>query len=276
MKHARDEQPPAEDARPMLPTEIEYPAPADQRARRYPPAADARPLLPTEIEPSAWPAQTGPAYQSAQAGRAGEAPEFTRSGRAGEAPEFTRSGRAGPVPEFTRSGRAGPVPEFTRSGPGVPASSPAGTSHTAERVWRTGHADESPRRPHRWRGRAGTALTVILLAASAMVLYLRFHHAPFHVTGVAITQRTHNGCGLDVTGQISTNGAAGTISYQWLTRPDGQAPQPLSESVAAGQNAAYVTVAVQGSGHGSASRTVTLQVLGPDFRSVSTSVTLRC
>ena len=231
---------PAEDARPSLPTEIEYPRPAEQRSRRYPPAEDVRPLLPTEIEPSAPSARTGPAYQSAH------------------------------------TGRAGPPPEFTRSGPGVPASSPAGTSHTAERVWRTGQVDEPPRRPYRWRGRAGTALTVILLAASAMVLYLRLHHAPFHVTGVAITQRTQNGCGVDVTGQVSTNGAAGTISYQWLTRPDGQAPQPLSESVTAGQNAAYVTVAVQGSGHGSASRTVTLQVLGPDFRSVSTSVTLRC
>ena len=117
---------------------------------------------------------------------------------------------------------------------------------------------------------------MILLAASAVVLYLRFHHAPFHVTGVAITQRTANGCSVDVTGQISTNGAAGTVSYQWLFQPDRQVPQPLSRSAAAGQDAVYVTVAVQGSGHGSASHTVTLQVLGPDFRAASTVVTLRC
>ena len=43
-----------------------------------------------------------------------------------------------------------------------------------------------------------------------------------------------------------------------------RAPQPLSQSVAAGQNTVDVTVAVQGSGHGSGSRTVTLQILGPD------------
>ena len=240
MNHVGNEQPPAEDASPLLPTEIEYSRPTNERPRRYPPAEDASPLLPTEIEPPFPSAHAGPAFQP------------------------------------TRTGRADPAPELTRYGPGVPAPSPAGTMHTAERTWRTGLADELPRRPHRWRGRAGAALTLILLAASAVVLYLRFHHAPFHVTGVAITQRTPSGCGVDVTGQISTNGAAGTVSYQWLFQPDQQAPQPLSQSVAAGQNAVYVTVAVQGSGHGSASRTVTLQILGPDFRAASTSVRLRC
>jgi hypothetical protein len=117
---------------------------------------------------------------------------------------------------------------------------------------------------------------VILLAASAVLLFLRFHHAPFDVTSVKITQRTQSGCGVNVTGQINTNGAAGTVSYQWLFQPDQQAPQPLSQSVVAGHNTVYVTVAVQGSGHGSASRRVTLQVLGPDRQTASTSVVLRC
>ena len=65
------------------------------------------------------------------------------------------------------------------------------------------------------------------------------------------------------TGRIATNGSAGTVSYQWLFRPQSQAPQPLSQSVVAGQGAVYVTVAVQGQGQGSAAQTVTLQVLGP-------------
>jgi hypothetical protein len=79
-----------------------------------------------------------------------------------------------------------------------------------------------------------------------------------------------------VTGQITTNGSAGTVSYQWLFRPDRQAPQPLSQSVVAGQHAVYVTVAVEGTGHGSASQTVTLQVLGPDPGSDSTAVVINC
>jgi hypothetical protein len=123
---------------------------------------------------------------------------------------------------------------------------------------------------------ASGALTVILLAAAGVVLFLRFHHAPFRVTGVKISQQTHTACGADVTGRITTDGSAGTVSYQWLVQPGQQPPQPLSQSVIAGQHAVYVTVAVQGSGHGSAAQTVTLQVLGPDTGTASAAVVVRC
>jgi hypothetical protein len=162
-------------------------------------------------------------------------------------------------------------------GPGVPATQSADQAGlTAERVWRSSRPPVPPQRPHRLRRLFGSALTVILLAASGVVLYLRFHHAPFQVTGVAISQRTRSGCGVDVTGRITTNGSAGTVAYQWLFRPDRQSPQPLNQSVTAGQHAVYVTVAVEGSGHGSASRAVTLQVLGPDPRTASTAVVVSC
>lgn len=96
------------------------------------------------------------------------------------------------------------------------------------------------------------------------------------MTGVVISQQAKTGCGVDVTGRITTNGAPGTISYQWVYRPERQPPHPLSEPVAAGQNAVYVTVPVEGQGHGSASLTVTLQVLGPDTGSTSTAVVVSC
>src|SRR6266567_1223468 len=167
--------------------------------------------------------------------------------------------------------------EVVRYGPGVPATPPASQAGlTAERIWRTGLPPEAHRRPARRRRWFGTALTVLLLAASGVVLYLRFHHAPFHVTGVAISQQTRTGCGVDVTGRITTNGSAGTVSYQWVFRPDPQPPQPLSQSVVAGQHAVYVTVAVEGKGHGSASQTVTLQVLGPDPGTASKAVVVSC
>ena len=170
-----------------------------------------------------------------------------------------------------------PPSEVVRYGPGVPATMAAGQGGlTAERVWRTGHPPVSARRRPRLRRLLGSALTVILLVASGVVLYLRFHHAPFHVTSVVISQRTRTGCGFDVTGRISTDGSAGTISYQWLFQPGRQSPQPLSQSVTTGQHAVYVTAALQGSGHGSASQTATLQVLGPDPRTASTTVVLRC
>ena len=169
-----------------------------------------------------------------------------------------------------------PATDVVQFGPGVPATVPGGQAESAERVWRTGGLTGQGRRRLMFRRLAGWALTVVLLAASGVVLYLRFHHPPFHVTGVVVSQQARSGCGLDVTGRIAMNGSAGTVWYQWLFSPDQQAPQPLSQSVVAGQRAVYVTVAVQGSGHGTASRTVTLQVLGPDHRATSAAVVLSC
>jgi len=59
-------------------------------------------------------------------------------------------------------------------------------------------------------------------------------------------------------------------------RPQAQAPRPLDQSVVAGQRAVYVTVAVQGQGHGTASQTVTLDVLGPDTGTASGDLTISC
>jgi hypothetical protein len=178
--------------------------------------------------------------------------------------------------EATRTFAAG-NPGVVRYGPGVPAVPPSRAGVTAEQVWRTGRRPEPPRRRARLRRVLGSALTVILLVTAAVVGYLRFfHHAPFHVTGVAFAQQTRSGCAVDVTGKISTNGAAGTVSYQWVFRPQRQAPQPLSQSVVGGQHTVYVTVSVEGQGHGSATQTVTLQVLGPDTGTATTSVVLSC
>ena len=82
------------------------------------------------------------------------------------------------------------------------------------------------------------------------------------MTGVAITGVT-SGCTVDVTGRISTTGGAGVISYEWTFQPQLIAPQPMSQSVAAGQTAVYVTAAIDGQQHGSLAQTVTLRVLGP-------------
>ena len=169
----------------------------------------------------------------------------------------------------------GVAPEVVRYGPGVPVGR-AG----AESVWRTGQrAGPGVRRGGRGRVRrvAGAAVTVVLLAAAGVVVWLRFFdHPPLRVTGVGIIQQAAAGCTVDVTGRISTNGSAGTVSYQWVFRPQAQAPRPLDQSVVAGQRAVYVTVAVQGQGHGTASQTVTLDVLGPDTGTASRDVTVSC
>jgi len=163
--------------------------------------------------------------------------------------------------------------EVLRYGPGVPPSQ-AGVS--AEQVWRTGQMPDPPRRPVRLRRLASLLVTLILLAAAGVLLFLRFHHAPFQVTAVKIVSRSVNGCAVNVTGLISTNGGAGTVSYEWVFSPQQQAPQPLSQSVVSGQHAAYVTVAVQGQGHGTATQKVTLQLLGSNQGSASTVVKVSC
>jgi hypothetical protein len=217
------------------------------------------PLRPTESVPSDPPAQGGPPHPPTE----GIAPH-----------PRTEDARGWPLTQAVPPGKPA---EVVRYGPGVPVPPSAGPEGPmADWVWRTGNPPRSRQGSRRLRRLAGSALTVVLLAASGVVLYLRFHHPPFHVTGVVISQQAQTGCGVDVTGLISTNGSAGTVSYQWLVVPGRQPPRPLSLPVSTGQRAVYPTIAVEGSGHGSASRTVMLQILGPDSRSASATVVIRC
>jgi hypothetical protein len=157
----------------------------------------------------------------------------------------------------------------------VPAAAVADRAElTAERAWRGGARRDRARRPRWLRLLVSWPLTVILLAASGVVLYLRFHHATMQVTGVTIAQQPQASCGTDVTGRIATNGAAGTVTYQWLVAS--QAPRPLDQSVGSGQHDVQVTLDIQGSGQGSVSQAVTLQVLNPDPASVSATVVISC
>ena len=162
-------------------------------------------------------------------------------------PYAATADQAGQIPEHIMSHRP---PEIVRYGPGVPATPPAGQAElTAERIWRyTGPAGPSGR-PARLGGLFGWALTVILLAASGVVLFLRFYHAPFQVTGAAITQQAKNGCGVDVDRRSPRwFGRDGLLPVAIPARP---AAAPAAEPVG-GRRAArrYVSVAVEGAGHG--------------------------
>ena len=181
--------------------------------------------------------------------------------------------------------------QIVRYGPGVPGPAPgpapvppaavpsapgALAAPTAEEVWRHGLPGNGQRRPGPLRRWLSPALTVILLIASAVVIYTRLHHPPFGVTGVAITGVT-SGCTVDVTGRISTNGGAGTVSYEWTFQPQLIAPQPISQSVAAGQSAVSATAAIDGQQHGRLAQTVTLRVLGPGAgRAASARAVISC
>lgn len=226
------------------------------------PAGSARPASPS-------PTEAVPSHALTEAAQSHPPTE-------GGVPSLPQTVGAGPWPPAQAQPAKRPQ-ELVRYGPGVPAPPAADQAGLpAEGVWRIGQPPRPRMGSRRWRRLAGSALTVVLLAASGVVLYLRFHHAPFLVTRVAISQQTRTGCAVNVTGLITTNGSAGMVSYQWLVLPSQQPPRPLNQSVPAGQQAVSTTVAVEGSGHGSASRTVMLQVLGPDPRSISATVVIRC
>jgi hypothetical protein len=120
----------------------------------------------------------------------------------------------------------------------------------------------------------GAALAVILLAASGVVFYLRFHHPPLQVTRVAIVRSGHAACTVAVAGRISTNGTAGMITYQWLF-PVGPS-LTRQQSVSAGQHSVNAQVKVEGSGNGMALQRVWLQVLQPGRRAASKDILIRC
>jgi hypothetical protein len=187
------------------------------------------------------------------------------------------SAQAGPA--AWNGGNAGSVDypqQVVRFGPGVPAPGRVNQPlPTPGEVLRTRLPSE-PGRPHPWRRFAGVALSGALLVASGVVIFARLYHPAFGVTGVAITDEVKAGCTETVTGLVSTTGGAGTVSYQWVFTPQFAAPQPLSESVASGQTAVYVSAKVEGQGQGSVAQTVTLQVLGTEPGSASAHVTLSC
>jgi len=249
-----------------------------QRELAYQPLTDAGPDRPERDSGRHRPQRDGgrhqpPAFAASRQAKGDTAPHQPATY---VVPRQRRSG--GPPPGGLAAAPGRLPPGVVRYGPGVPGV-PVGRAG-AESVWRTGQrAGPGVRRGGLGRVRpvAGAVVTVVLLAAAGVVVWLRFFdHPALRVTGVGIIQQAAAGCTVDVTGRISTNGAAGTVSYQWVFRPQTQAPQPLNQSVVAGQHAVYVTVAVQGRGHGTASQAVTLDVLGPGTGTASRDVTISC
>jgi len=260
------------------------PEPATQPLPTSPVRPSNQPVTAAGPTPTALDVPRRPGHDTAPADAPGQQATVVRP----RVPGAAGAGREAPLGGLNAAPLTGAVPagsassEVVRYGPGVPVGEAVGGAAAgAESVWRTGQrAGPGMRRGGR-RGRvrrvASAAVTVALLAAAGVVVWLRFFdHPPLRVTRVAITQQTAAGCTVDVTGRIDTNGSAGTVSYQWVFRPQAQTPQPLNQSVSAGQRAVYVTVAVQGRGHGTATQAVTPDVLGPGTGTATQQVTISC
>ena len=75
---------------------------------------------------------------------------------------------------------------------------------------------------------------------------------------------------------VSTNGAAGTLTYQW-TRPDATKGEVSSVRLPSGQRTLSTSLEFTFTGQGSAGGVATFQVLGPNPLSASgPAVTYMC
>lgn len=125
----------------------------------------------------------------------------------------------------------------------------------------------------RWRLPVALALAGLLAAGAVLVAAGRFREPapagpPLAVTAITASEDPAGGAvhcphgTVTVRVTLATNGAPGTISYEWL-RPDGQRVAPGRVVVRGGERAATVTLAVDYDGSAAAQGVAALHVVTP-------------
>jgi hypothetical protein len=162
---------------------------------------------------------------------------------------------------------AAALQDALRRTPAVPAAPGAGEQRPAP----GGGALTPTRRRARWVwGGLGAAAAVLLLGLTLPRLVGLPAAAPqsLAVTSVKAAVAPADGVGhcphatLTFRGTISTNGGAGTVTYQWL-RPDGQLGAAGRARLAAGRRETTVTLSYDYDGSSPASGVAALHVTGP-------------
>lgn len=147
---------------------------------------------------------------------------------------------------------------YVRFGPGVPAS-------TAARE----------RRPRRWI----LPLTVLILAVAVLIYFLWGRGTtPVAVDSIGVKAATPTvTCGQTerLTAVITTNGGAGTLTYQW-TRSDGTRSDVLSQNVSKGDRQATVSLLWDFDGPGTYDASATVRILSPGDASASAAFRYVC
>lgn len=176
---------------------------------------------------------------------------------------------------------------YVHFGPGVPIAPPP---DRATAIWRgavddgegvAGTAAATTVRTPRSGGQRWILPLTVLILVVAVVLYFLFGrstpaltitNARVHPSSAEVTcsgQET-------LTGVITTDGGAGTISYQWV-RSDGTKSAVLRQDVSSGQKLVDVTLVWNFEGIGSMHATAVLDILGPGTaRSASASFDYSC
>jgi eukaryotic-like serine/threonine-protein kinase len=134
--------------------------------------------------------------------------------------------------------------------------------------------EEGSREPTagRWRLPVALGLAGLLVAAGVLIAAARFREpapgVPLAVTAISAGEDPANGAlhcphaTVTLRATLATNGAAGTISYEWL-RPDGQRAAPSRVAVRGGERTTTVTLAVDYDGSVASRGVAALHVVSP-------------
>ncbi|MEU2158319.1 hypothetical protein ABZ532_25470 [Streptomyces sp. NPDC019396] len=170
----------------------------------------------------------------------------------------------------------GPAPDHVLPTLPLPESELPPDRTTA--VWRDGPI-QRPRRPrrHTWRWPGWAALGLLLTAVAGVILWQR-DTRELAITQVTVSaQPTELGCdrAATVVAVITTNGAAGTIRYQWI-RSDGTTSGELRQTVRDGQGEVTLPMYWTFHGRGTREARAVVGVLTPTAHTASASFTYRC
>ena len=134
------------------------------------------------------------------------------------------------------------------------------------------------RRSRRWLSVLSTFVTLAIIAAVAVILWMRAHNV-FKVTSVAVAPAAAPGNKCDVTvdvvGSVVTNGRGGQITYQWIR--NGTVTSPVATAVVgSGQTVEPLHLNWSFHGKGNYQATAELRVLSPQVASGKTTFTYSC
>lgn len=194
-----------------------------------------------------------------------------------------------PPPDRTRtdfSTLAFPSPPPTedvslRFGPGIAADEP--TLPPVAQTWRTGRAPKHPRRRRRgWlRSLISSLISIgIIIGVVAWLLLRNQSSADLAVTGLDVqvdqAKQTCN-ANVDITGTVTTNGAAGQLVYQWQRSDEQQPEAQKQQTVPDGQKSVALHLIWQISGVSAAKTfTATLTILNTPSIQKTASFSYTC
>jgi eukaryotic-like serine/threonine-protein kinase len=232
------------------------------------PATPAPAVRPAEAAGALWRQAAGSAAEQAAGSAAAQAAGSAAEQAAGSAAAPSAAGPAVRAAQVA----AEPGPGLVRFGPGLSASAPAPVPE-----W-TKPPRTRRRRRRLWPRVLSTAVTLAVIAAVGVVLWIRAHET-LNVSAVAVAPASLPGSScnvtVDVVGTVFTNTHGGQIQYQWIR--NGTLTSPVQTAIiASGQTKTQLHLSWAFHGTGTYRATAELRMLSPQVTSAQTAFTYSC